>query len=105
MHIYLFFIFIILYIHISCKRCFVLSCLVLYYIALLFFVIIYLIIPMSDPIYQVSTGVLIESPLLLSSCQERIWRSVNHIVALANFITDAAFCLGCVLFTVSKLLI
>ena len=76
---------------------------------------------MSDSIYQVSTDVLIEPPILksleldlsilqpycgwftisksllfLDYCQERTWRSVNHIMALANFITDAAFCLGCV---------
>jgi hypothetical protein len=57
--------------------------------------------PLSDSIYQVSTDTLIESPLysifiifLISNVNERIWRSVNHIMAHANFNTDAAFCLG-----------
>jgi hypothetical protein len=64
---------------------------------------------MSDSIYQVSTDFLIESPYFLYfvalQCYERTWRSVNHIVALANFITDAAFCLGYVLLTIKKILI
>ena len=38
-------------------------------------------------------------------CKERIWRSVNHIMAQANFITDAALYLGRVLYCMAQLLI